>query len=414
MDHRRVELGLRSETIRRANLSTIVRALHVDGPLSRSELGTRTGLTRSGIRVLIGELTMSGLVEERSGQLLGMPGRPSTLVRLRSERAVVLAMEIAVDYLAAAVVGLGGKVLRSARIDRSRGGVSVDETIDELARLARGIAAFDEPAQADEHLVGVAIAFCGIVRRADGVVIMAPNLGWWDVPLGRIVGEKLGTAHDVLVANEADLGALAEHRRGVGAAVDDLLFISGEVGVGGGIILDGRPLTGAFGYGGEIGHLPLNPAGARCGCGSDGCWETEVGEHALLARAGLPVEGGRGAIDELLRRAANRDAEALAAFEHVGTWLGRGIAGLVNVLNPRLVIVGGLYVRIYSYIEEPMQREVGRLALRPSSAVVSIVPSALGVDAPLLGAAELAFEQLLDDPTSVSETGFITEWRVVA
>jgi len=103
---------------------------------------------------------------------------------------------------------------------------------------------------------------------------MAPNLGWWDVPLGRIVGEKLGTAHDVLVANEADLGALAEHRRGVGAAVDDLLFISGEVGVGGGIILDGRPLTGAFGYGGEIGHLPLNPAGARCGCGSDGCWES--------------------------------------------------------------------------------------------------------------------------------------------
>ena len=415
MDQRRVEIGLRSETIRRSNLSAIVRALHVDGPLSRSELGARTGLTRSSIRVLIGELTEAGLVEERSGQLLGIPGRPSTLVRLRAERAVVLALEIAVDYLAAAVVGLGGDVLRSVRIDRPRSDAgSVETTIDNVASLARSIARFDEPAQADEHLVGVAVAFCGIVRRSDGVVIMAPNLGWWDVPLGRLVGEALGTPHDVLVANEADLGALAELRRGAGVAVDDLLFISGEVGVGGGVILDGRPLTGAFGYGGEIGHLPLNPTGVRCGCGSVGCWETEVGEPALLSRAGLPVDGGRDAVDELLRRAATGDATALAAFDHVGTWLGRGIAGLVNVLNPRLVIVGGLFARIYPYIEHPMRAETARLALRPSSSVVSIVSSALGVEAPLLGAAELAFEQLLDDPTSVAESSVFAEWRVVA
>jgi predicted NBD/HSP70 family sugar kinase len=218
----------------------------------------------------------------------------------------------------------------------------------------------------------------------------------------------------VLVANEADLGALAELRRGAGVAVDDLLFISGEVGVGGGVILDGRPLTGSFGYGGEIGHMPLNPAGVLCGCGSTGCWETEVGEPALLSRAGLPVDGGRDAVDELLRRAAGGDAASLAALDHVGTWLGRGIAGLVNVLNPRLVIVGGLFARIYPHIERPMQAETARLALRPSASVVSIVPSALGVEAPLLGAAELAFEQLLDDPTSVAESSVFTEWRVVA
>src|SRR4051795_13703795 len=296
MDSRHVELGLRSETIRRANLSAIVRALHIDGPLSRSELGSLTGLTRSAIRVLIGELTSAGLVEERSGQLLGMPGRPSTLVRLRSERTVVLALEVAVDYLTVAVVGLGGDVLRSARIDRPRSdAASVEATIENLTRLARQIARFDEPAHADEQLVGVALAFCGIVRRSDGVVIMAPNLGWWDVPLGRLVSDALGTRHAVLVANEADLGALAELRRGAGAQVDDLLFISGEVGVGGGVILDGRPLTGAFGYGGEIGHFPLNPAGVRCGCGSVGCWETEGGEPALVSRGRPPLGWGPGA-----------------------------------------------------------------------------------------------------------------------
>ena len=414
MDQRRLELGLRSETIRKANLSAIVRALHVDGPLSRSELGARSGLTRSAIRVLIGELTSAGLVEETSGPLQGMPGRPSTLVRLRSDRAVVLALEIAVDYLAAAVVGLGGVVMRSARVDRPRSRVASDQTIADLARLARRLGSFDDHAPTDEHFVGVTVAFCGIVRRIDGVVVMAPNLGWWDVPLGQLVGEAVGTSQRVLVANEADLGALAEHRRGAGVQVDDLLFISGEVGVGGGLIVDGRPMTGAFGFGGEIGHMPLNPDGVACGCGSVGCWETECGETALLSRAGLPAHGGRDAVDEVMRRAGAGDATSIAAFDHVGTWLGRGIAGLVNVLNPRLVVVGGLFARIYPFIEQQMASEAARLALRPSSAVVSIVPSALGVEAPLLGAAELAFEQLLDDPTSVAETSVITEWRVVA
>ncbi|HEY7023864.1 MAG TPA: ROK family protein [Candidatus Limnocylindrales bacterium] len=391
-----------------------MRALHLDGPLSRSELGTRTGLTRSAIRVLIGELTAAGLVEERSGQLLGQPGRPSTLVRLRSDRAVVLALEIAVDYLAAAVVGLGGEVLRSCRIDRSRAQITADETVAGLTRLVTSLGAGDTRRMGREQLVGVAVAFCGIVRRSDGVVVMAPNLGWSNVPLGELLADTLGRSDRVLVANEADLGALAEHRRGVGAAVDDLLYISGEVGVGGGVILDGRSMTGAFGYGGEIGHLPLNPDGRECGCGSVGCWETEVGERALLALAGLSIDGGREAVDELLSRAAAGDEQAVAAFDHVGTWLGRGIAGMVNVLNPSMVILGGLFARIYDNIEAQTKREAARLALRPSSAVVSIVPSALGVEAPLLGAAELAFEHLLDDPTSVAESSIDTEWRVVA
>jgi predicted NBD/HSP70 family sugar kinase len=413
LDQRRLELGLRSETIRRANLSAIVRALHVDGPLSRSELGARSGLTRSAIRVLIGELTSGGLVEERSGPLLGMPGRPSTLVRLRSDQAVVLALEIAVDYLAAAIVGLGGEVLRSARIDRPRTRASSDVTIADLVGLAHGLS-FDEKTQTDEQLVGIAVAVAGIVRRSDGVVVMAPNMGWSELPLSRLIGEALGTSLGVLVANEADLGALAEHRRGAGVAVDDLVFISGEIGVGGGMIFDGRPMTGAFGYGGEIGHLPLNPNGTPCGCGSVGCWETECGETALLAHAGLPVDGGRDAVEEAIRRAGAGDETARAAFDHVGTWLGRGIAGLINVLNPRLVVVGGLFARIYPLIEQQMTLEAARLALRPSSAVVSIVPSALGLEAPLLGAAELAFERLLDDPTSVAESSVFTDWRVVA
>ena len=122
-----------------------------------------------------------------------MPGRPSTLVRLRSDRAVVIALEIAVDYLAAAVVGLGGDVLRSARIDRPRSRVASDETIADLARLARRLGINELHAASDAHLVGVTVAFCGIVRRIDGVVVMAPNLGWSNVPLAGLLSEALGT-----------------------------------------------------------------------------------------------------------------------------------------------------------------------------------------------------------------------------
>ena len=408
-----MELGLRSETIRRANLSAIVRALHCDGPLSRSELGARTGLTRSAIRVLIGELSAAGLVDELNGPLLGTPGRPSAVVRLRPGRAVVLALEVAVDYLAAALVGIGGQVLRIRRVDRSRARVSVEETIRDLVALANTLT--EDDARNDiEELVGVAVAFAGIVRRTDDVVAMAPNMGWREVPLGDLLARALGTKLRVIVANEADLGALAEQRRGAGAGVQEMLFISGEVGVGGGLIVDGRPMTGATGYGGEIGHMPLNPAGGACGCGSFGCWELEVGEQALLALAGHPIDGGRTEVDRVLDDARRGDAQALAAFNQVGAWLGRGVAGLVNVLNPQLVVLGGLFQRIYEYVAPALRSEVQRLTLRPTAAVVTIASSSLGVDAPLLGAAELAFERLLDDPASFAESTSQAEWRVVA
>lgn len=391
----RDELGQRSETVRRANLSAIVRELHVRGPLSRSELVARTGLTRSAIRGLIGELVVAGLVTEERAASLGTPGRPSPLVRLNPDGAVVLALEIAVDSLAAAVVGLGGDVLGLIRADRPRGHSSVDEIVADLVELATTVRA-GRPN--DDPLIGVGVAVVGVVRRTDGFVSMAPNLGWIDVPLGKRLAHALAASVPISVANEADLGALAELRRGAAMGAHDVLFISGEVGVGGGLIVDGKPLTGVAGYGGEVGHIPVNPDGAACRCGSVGCWETEVGEDALLTRAGHPRQGGRGEVDAVLREAAEGSPAALSALDHVGRWLGLGLAGLVNVLNPRLIVLGGLFGRIHPFVVRNIKDELDRRALPASRALVRVVPATLGVDAPLLGAAELAVEPLLTDP----------------
>ncbi len=222
--------GKRSESIRRANLSALVQVLHAEGPLSRSELGERTGLTRSGIRRLVGDLVAAGLVAEERGESLGLPGRPSPVVRLEPERAVVLALEIAVDSLAMAVVGMGGQVLELVRVDRSRQRSSIEDIAGDLAALANGTAV----TWRSHALVGIGVAVVGVVRRHDGFVSTAPNLGWRDVPLGEVLASALCSPAPIVIANEADLGALAEHRRGAASGTDDVIFLSGEVGLGGG------------------------------------------------------------------------------------------------------------------------------------------------------------------------------------
>jgi predicted NBD/HSP70 family sugar kinase len=388
-------VGQRSETVRRANLSAIVRELHLRGPLSRSELVARTGLTRSAIRGLIGELSAGGLAGEVPAIPLGIPGRPSPLVRPEAERATVLALEIAVDSLAAALVGLGGTVLASLRVDRPRDHVSVEAVVRDLAALVEQILV---PTRRRTALIGIGVGVAGIVRRSDGLVSMAPNLGWRDVPVGERLSAGLGLGVRLDVANEADLGALAELQRGAARGADHVIYLSGEVGVGGGIIVDGRAMTGINGYSGEIGHMPINPAGVRCGCGAIGCFETEVGAVALLRRARRPLDGGRPEIDALLAAAARGDPVALEALAETGRWLGLGLAGLVNIFNPRLVVFGGLFEHLYPWIEPSVQAALDRSALRAPRDLVRLAPSALGDDAPLIGAAELAFEPLLADP----------------
>jgi predicted NBD/HSP70 family sugar kinase len=387
--------GQRSETVRRANLSTIINELHLRGPLSRSELVQRTGLTRSAIRGLIGELSSAGLVSEERSTSIGMPGRPSPVARPQHDRVVVLAIEIAVDSLAVALVGLGGNVIERVRVDRARGHLDAERIVADLARLARPLIA---RLPARTTVVGIGVSMVGVIRAPDGMVRVAPNLGWHDVPLPELLDRALRLAVPVSVANDADLGALAEHRRGAAVGVDDVLYIAGEVGVGGGVIAAGRALAGASGYAGEIGHMPVNPAGAACRCGSIGCWETEVGERVLLQRVGQRQTGGRAAVDAVFAAAETGAPAAREALSTTGSWLGIGLAGLVNVFNPSLIVLGGLFGRMHPLVSAEVDDALDRRAFRAAREVVRVVPAALGMDAPLLGAAELAFEPLLVDP----------------
>jgi predicted NBD/HSP70 family sugar kinase len=385
--------GATGDELRRHNLAVVLTRLHLSGPLSRSELTARTGLNRSTVADLLGELTALGLVEERPGTPTSGPGRPSPVVRTRPEGAAVLAVELAVDSLAVATVGLGGHVFNRLRVERPRARFSPQETSQDVAKLAGPLLA----SLPFEHvLTGVGVAVVGVTRRSDGFVHVAPNLRWRDVPLGDLLAEELGLGLPVVVANEADLGALGEQRRGVRPGIADLVYLSGEVGIGIGVITGGHPLLGAAGYAGEAGHTLINPNGRTCRCGAVGCWETEAGETALLQRAGL--DGGSQGLDRLLERAAVREERARVAIAETGRWLGLGVGDLINLFNPELVVLGGLYHRLFGLLEASVLAGVHERVLSAPGAMAAIVRSGLGIDAPLLGAAEMVLSQVLGDP----------------
>lgn len=387
------EGGVRSESVRTANLATVLRHLHLSGPSTRSQLVEHTGLTRTSVAALVGELAQAGLVTEHAALPDGTPGRPSPLVAVNSDDVAVLAIEIAVDSVAVAVVGLGGVVLTEMRIDRSRDRVTVAGTIADIAALVdetRGDVSV-------RRLVGVGVAVAGVVRRATNTVVLAPNLGWNEVALGDLIADACDLGVPIHVGNEGDLGVLAETRRGAAVGQRDVIYLSGEVGVGGGIFVNGRPVIGRRGFAGEIGHLPVNPAGRNCGCGSRGCWETEVSETALLRRTGRPIDGGRPAIDEVLAGAAAGDLDALRALDRQGYWLGVGLAGLVNVFDPDVVVLGGMFRRVHGYVIDSLRAALEERVVAAGDGI-EIVPSALGSDVTLLGAAEVAFDPLLTDP----------------
>ncbi|MEV0613290.1 ROK family transcriptional regulator [Nonomuraea sp. NPDC050404] len=391
--------GPSQEDIRRHNLGALLRHVHLGGPISRAELTSKMGLNRSTIMALTSDLTAAGLVREELPRETGRAGRPSLVVRPESARVYVFAFDVGPDRLAVARVGLGGVILDRRESVRDRGAFELDELAGLLAGFARQMR---RKTRADTVCVGAAAAVSGGVRKGDGVVVFGPNLKADEVPFGEELGRRLGLGLPVSVGNDANLAALAEHSRGVGAAVRDLIYLHGDVGIGGGIIAGGHLLGGHDGYGGEVGHMVVNPGGRACGCGSHGCLEAEVGERALLESAGRVSSGqGRDAVRAVVEAADRGDIVAQEALSRVGDWLGLGVANLVNIFNPEMVIFGGMLREIYLGSAAQVRSQLTLHAMAPQRERLRLRTSALGDAATLVGAAELAFAHVLADPLEV-------------
>ncbi|NUU20039.1 MAG: ROK family protein [Streptomycetaceae bacterium] len=381
------------EDIRRQNLGALLRRVHLLGPVSRAQLTAGMGLNRSTIGALTTDLTEAGLVQEEQPRDTAGRGRPSLVVRARSQRVYVLAFGVGVDRLVAARIGLGGVVLDRREVERPDRHFTVEDAVDRLAGFA---ARLTEAAGPQARCVGAAAAVPAIVDRSTGVLLYGPHIGWRTEPFGRRLSDAIG--RPVLIGNDGDLGALGEHTRGAAAGYDDVVYTHGDVGIGGGVITGGRPLDGADGFAAEIGHMIVNPNGRLCHCGAYGCWETEIGEPALLHGTGRGGALGREGVHTIVDAAVRGDKDAEEGLRNVGDWLGIGVANLVNLLNPRIVVFGGTLRLVYPATAAQVRSRINRTALASHRDHLRLRTAALGDDAPLHGAAELAFAELFENP----------------
>ncbi|GGS00864.1 sugar kinase [Micromonospora fulviviridis] len=397
------------EEIRRRNLGTLLRHVHLDGSVSRAALAERMGLNRSTIMALTSELTAAGLVREEAPTDTGRTGRPSLVVRPETAGVYVLAFDVAVDWVTAARVGLGGVLLDRRWASRPRAGADLDRVVDVLAGFGRQLL---DAAPPEAVCVGLGASYCGMIRPGDGMVRFGPDLGWVDQAFGAELGRRLGLPRPVPVGNEAHLGAVAEQRRGAGVGFQNMIYLHGDVGVGGGIIVGGRLLDGDGGYACELGHMVVNPHHGRpCGCGSHGCLEAEVGERALLDAAGRPADlFGRAALRDVVTDAGRGDPAAREALRRIGDWLGVGVANLINLFNPGIVIFGGMLRDVYSGAADPVRARIAANVLPVARERVRLRTSALGDDATLVGAAELGFTELLADPLGGAVPALPPRW----
>jgi predicted NBD/HSP70 family sugar kinase len=378
-------------SIRQHNLRAVLRHLHRHGPTTRVELGRVTGLTRSAVGDLVAELTGRKLVAESEVDASGARGRPSLVVAPREDTARVLGVSIGDDTLRIASLGMGGTATEATEVPHEHIPGDPKPSIDQIvALLERQLAMLPAPPLA----VGIAVP--GPVRAADGIVALAPRLGWRDLALGEEVGRRVSLGVPIVTGNDSNFSALAEHLRGAGHGHDHLIYLGAGLGAGGGIIVGGRLLVGGPpGYGGEIGHMVTDPGGQPCKCGGHGCWETQIAAEAVLRHAGITAATDRerqAALTELLARADRHERNAVAALTAILPPLAAGIATLLSLFTPERLILAGLFAHVLRHAEAELRAAIAHHRPTLSNPPVDLVPALLGRDARLLGAAEAAIE----------------------
>ncbi|WP_149203764.1 ROK family transcriptional regulator [Actinotalea subterranea] len=382
----------RQQSLRHHNLGLALRhVMDAPEPVSRADIAAATGLTRATVSALVDRLIAAGLVTELEPVAAQRAGRPAVpLVPARGTVAAV-GMEVNVDYLGVRAMDLAGRVVTErVELGDFRGSDPV-VVLDRLAQLAGSAVAL---LSADGvALVGLALAIPGLVDSDTGPLRLAPNLGWRDVD---VVG--MLSAHPVLaglpprLANEANLAARAEaHARRL-TGPSSFVYVSGEVGVGGAIVLDGQIFAGRHGWSGEIGHTVLGTAGAF---GEGGTLESYAGQDAILARAGLPRTAPLAA---LLAAVAAGDAAALAALDVAGAALGAALANVVNVVDVEHVVLGGIYAELAEHVRDAVTEQLRRRVLSAPWSSVELSVARAGQYPAMTGGAISVLESLVDDP----------------
>jgi predicted NBD/HSP70 family sugar kinase/biotin operon repressor len=412
------------QSMRRHNLALVLRQVADSESASRAAIATRVGLTKATVSSLVEELRLAGLVVEHVPENQGRVGRPGGALALNPQGAAGVGVEVNVDYTTVCVADLTGapRVRLTERADnRSR---RAEETLYEAGRLAAR--ACTAARRAGLAPVQVTLGVPGLVH--DDRVLHAPNLNWRDVPAGVLLGRGLGRRRlAVSVDNEANLAAIGEFQGRPAGAEASFLYVSGEIGIGAGLMVDGRLFRGG-GFAGELGHVTVRPEGPVCGCGARGCLEGYAGQDALLRAAAvdsvtatrlgsppvaaeartrrgeaprrLPGTLYESPVEQLAAMAAAGDPATTEALDVAGHALGVALSGAINLLDPPEVVIGGIYARLAPWLVPCLQKELHERVTAGRWISDRLQVSGLGTEAAVRGAAGAGVQAILRDPSS--------------
>ena len=388
-------------TVRRANLRVVLRHVATQGPCSRARIATGTGLTRGTVSSLVTELIDLRLLRETGVGASGRPGRPSQTLSLEGVFAAV-GLEVNVDYVAAVVEDLTGTVHFERRVYGDNRGSDPEEVLDRVAEIA-----VEALAHIEEHELvsaGLALALPGLVERSTGTLLTAPNLGWREIAASSGLSSRLGGI-PVRVENEGNLAAVAEHMYGSAKGFADFVCVSGEVGVGAGIYVDGELYRGSRGFGGEVGHVVVDREGLWCACGGRGCAETIVGQEAIARRAGIRLSAARARslTEKLVKRAEQGDQAVLESLDEAGAVLGLALASTVNVMDLEAVVLAGSLAPLGPWLMRGVKEALQQRVLAASWSECHVRVSEFGEGAAVRGAAAVTLAAILDAPWRVAE-----------
>lgn len=400
--------GKNSSLVRAHNLRAVLNHFLRAGAISRAQLAERTALSNTTITHLIDDLLTQGIVMEADARSAHhnhedgqrRVGRPRTDLQLNPNARYAVGVHIGIGILRAAVVNLHAEIIHNAIVEFDTT-LAAPRVLNQIARLVEKTIAGSRVA--GERILGLGVGASGLVDYDNGVNVLAPNLGWREVPLRDWMQSRLGLP--VTVDNNVRAMALGEAMFGAGRDVGVLAFVYGRVGVGAGFVMNGRPFRGSGAGAGEIGHTVMLPDGGDpCMCGNRGCLETLVSEPVLIREAEKLVRrnprgrlarhfarrNGSRPIERVFAAAREGDADALALIEARARYLGIALANLVNVLNPELILLGGMFAQGSEFFLPVAERVMRERAFAGLGDRVRVQPTQFGWRAGVIGAASLA------------------------
>jgi len=373
-------------TVRRLNMSAILKLLRERGTLARADLAKEIGITRNTSSNIVTELLQAGLVVETEYRREGA-GRPGLLLELASNGGFAIGAEIDISRIIVMVVDFKGRTLweESAATHPSKSPEKIIATAEQLVQSG-----LDWGKSEGLNPLGVGLGLAGLVDAQGANLVYAPTLNWKNVPFKSMWEEKFGIP--VYVDNEANTSALGYYNYGMNTAANNLAYLSIGAGMAAGLMLEGQLFRGTGGFAGQVGHMKIKPEGDACSCGDHGCWVTEVSLTALTRKTGQSINPHDAA--QALR---DSNEPLQQTVDEMAEMLGIGIVNLVNIVNLDTIILGGAMRPILPFMLHKTREIVDRRALAHPRANVRIKVSGRDDDG-VFGAACLVLDTIMNDP----------------